>query len=94
MQMPTTNRTPAIRSKSAPAANPRRDDIQDRLITAIASLECVLGVLECHGESGARLASAELLLRETITRLHNLEIESLQDRVLADIVRAESEVAS
>jgi hypothetical protein len=82
--MATTKTTTPKNRKSAAAVKAPDVDCYTSLLTEIASLECVLDTLVTHDLSDSEqghLGSAELVLRETIRRLHELTsgVETLQD---------------
>lgn len=83
--MPKSN-VAQIRPESTPAEKP----VYDRLVTEVATLECVLATLVafdmCDAEKPS-IGSAELVLRESIKRLHRLEcaVEKLEDRAAAEV---------
>lgn len=86
--MATTKNTPKNRAYSAAKLELKTFDCYDRMVSEIASLKCVLNVLEVHDLSGGRcgqIASAELVLRETIDRLDELsgDVENLKDAAIA-----------
>jgi hypothetical protein len=81
---------PVKRRRTAAAQAPGHakvaENCYDRLVVQIATLECVLGVLEQWDLSGrptgkdCRIGSAELVLRQSIEALHYLngDVENLQ----------------
>jgi hypothetical protein len=94
--MATRNSTPKLHSKPAAVPVPARvdaPDCYDPLVSEIATLECVLATLsewDLAGQptgNGCHIASAELVLRDSIKRLHNLvgDVESMQSRIESEV---------
>jgi hypothetical protein len=90
--MANINSTLKNRTKSAAVPVPARGDAPDcydPLVSEIAVLECVLATLsewDLSGQPtdhGCHIGSAELVLRQSIKRLHNLcgDVESMQSRI-------------
>jgi len=86
------------RPKSAAAPETKTLDCYDRLVSEIATLECVRATLsewDLAGQptdDGCRIGSAELVLRQSITRLHELvgAVENMQCRQLLSQIEAEA----
>jgi hypothetical protein len=80
---------PSKPARARKSAAPKVPSCYDSLVSEIATLECVQATLSEWDFAGqptgrdCRIGSAELVLRETIKRLHNLvgDVERLQSQV-------------